>query len=127
MSRYKPFWQLLLIELAVLVVLVVSYHFHLPIGCPFKMLTGIPCPGCGGTRALMALLHGHIWEAIMTNPFSVLVILFAIIAPVWQFVDCYRNTKTLQRAMTSKWPTPALILIAVLVLANWIWNIYKGL
>ena len=28
-------------------------------GCIFHRLTGISCPGCGGTRALIALIDGH--------------------------------------------------------------------
>ncbi|MBQ6855594.1 MAG: DUF2752 domain-containing protein, partial [Lachnospiraceae bacterium] len=27
--------------------------------CMFRMLTGLYCPGCGGTRAVKALLTGH--------------------------------------------------------------------
>ncbi len=30
------------------------------IGCPFRYFLGIPCPGCGMTRALLALLRGDI-------------------------------------------------------------------
>jgi hypothetical protein len=32
--------------------------------CPFHTLTGLDCPGCGSTRALRALLHGH-WIAVL--------------------------------------------------------------
>ena len=32
--------------------------------CPFKMLTGWDCPGCGIQRAIHALFHGHFIEAI---------------------------------------------------------------
>src|SRR5690606_15006793 len=27
--------------------------------CPFKMMTGMDCPGCGATRSVNALLRGH--------------------------------------------------------------------
>ena len=36
----------------------------LPTLCPLRALTGVPCPGCGITRALCLCAHGHVWEAI---------------------------------------------------------------
>lgn len=36
--------------------------------CPFRLLTGLLCPGCGGTRALHALLHGDVAAAFAFNP-----------------------------------------------------------
>lgn len=36
--------------------------------CVFNMLTGLLCPGCGGTRALHALLHGDVAAAFAFNP-----------------------------------------------------------
>ena len=35
--------------------------------CPFNLLTGLQCPGCGTTRALHHLLHGRIREALHLN------------------------------------------------------------
>ncbi len=32
---------------------------------------GIYCPGCGGTRAVMALLEGRIWDSIYYHPIVV--------------------------------------------------------
>lgn len=36
--------------------------------CGFANLTGLPCPGCGMTRGLSALLHGDVVQAIRFNP-----------------------------------------------------------
>lgn len=37
--------------------------------CVFKLITGYDCPGCGFQRAVHALLHGRISEAIHYNLF----------------------------------------------------------
>ncbi len=48
--------------------------------CPVRFLTGLPCPGCGMTRAFCHLAHGHFISALQFNPFSFFVFLAAIIA-----------------------------------------------
>jgi len=35
--------------------------------CPFKLVTGLDCPGCGSMRGLHQLLHGHIGHAANYN------------------------------------------------------------
>ena len=35
--------------------------------CPFKMLTGLNCPGCGGLRMTHDLLHGDLAAAVVDN------------------------------------------------------------
>jgi uncharacterized protein DUF2752 len=41
--------------------------------CPLANLTGWPCPGCGITRALLALLHGNLGQALAIQPLSPLI------------------------------------------------------
>lgn len=36
--------------------------------CPFHRVTGLPCVACGGTRATVAFVHGHLEEALALNP-----------------------------------------------------------
>lgn len=36
--------------------------------CLFDRLLGIYCPGCGGTRALKALLHGRLLQSLWYHP-----------------------------------------------------------
>jgi hypothetical protein len=37
--------------------------------CPFRLLTGWNCPGCGALRMIHDLLHGHFAAAINDNVF----------------------------------------------------------
>jgi len=45
--------------------------------CPFFLLTGWYCPGCGSLRALHQLLHGNWGAAFVLNPLLVLALPFA--------------------------------------------------
>ncbi len=42
--------------------------------CTFHQLTGLQCPGCGSTRALHQLLHGHVVTALHLNALLVLAL-----------------------------------------------------
>lgn len=47
--------------------------------CPFHAVTGLYCPGCGGTRSMIALLHGHLGEALHDNPASPALVLVLVL------------------------------------------------
>lgn len=36
--------------------------------CLFRAVTGLYCPGCGGTRAVWYLLHGHFFLSFRFHP-----------------------------------------------------------
>ena len=57
-----------------------QYAFY-PI-CYFRAVTGWLCPGCGATRAMHQLLHGHVVEAARAN----LLIVAALPLTVWHGV-----------------------------------------
>lgn len=53
--------------------IVAAYYFWLrrflpQVPCIFLQMAGIYCPGCGGTRAVTALLHGRILQAVWYHP-----------------------------------------------------------
>lgn len=49
-----------------------------PVVCPFRLLTGLPCPGCGMTRAWVFAMHGQLRPALAANPFVVVALPAAI-------------------------------------------------
>lgn len=99
--------------------------------CMFKNVTGYPCPSCGTTRAVMLLLHGHLVESVLMNPLGLIVGALMLLIPSLIAFDLltgrdlllrlYRKTETVivKREIA--------ILLAVLIILNWIWNVQKGL
>lgn len=53
-----------------------------PVICPFRLLTGLPCPGCGLSRSWSALVHGDLGEALAQHAFGPLLFALAIAALV---------------------------------------------
>lgn len=109
-----------------------SASVHGAVGvCPIKHATGVPCPSCGSTRAVLSLLQGDFLDALYINPFGIIVAALMVIVPIWLIVDLvvqkptlfdgYRRVETVVRK-----PSVAIPLVA-LVVVNWIWNITKGL
>lgn len=103
-----------------------------PIGvCMIKHATGLPCPSCGSTRAIVLLSKGLWMDALVTNPFGYMIAFIMLLAPLWILFDIGTKRKTLfqfYKIIESRLKNPGLsIPLAVLVLINWIWNITKGL
>ena len=46
--------------------------------CPFKLLTGIPCPGCGITKSIISCYQGDLIKSLSYHIFGPLVILFCM-------------------------------------------------
>lgn len=62
-----------------------------PILCPVRLLTGVPCPGCGMTRAVASCVLGDWMGAFHHHPLAVpllgLAVVTALLAwcpPAWQ-------------------------------------------
>jgi hypothetical protein len=96
--------------------------------CPFRALTGHPCPGCGMTRAFCALMHGELWRAVKLNPFSPLLFLAAFIAWAKAAAAVFRAGRL--RSILARSPRPnafATSALLALVLAWWAARLAWGL
>jgi hypothetical protein len=78
-SRLAPFAKPAALFTAALTALVVLFRFppdrydFYP-RCPIYTYLHLQCPGCGTTRALSALLHGHLREALHQNPLTTILL-----------------------------------------------------
>jgi Protein of unknown function (DUF2752) len=53
---------------------------RLPLACPIRHLTGIPCPTCGVTRSFMAIAHGDWQQAISMHLFGPVLFVALLVA-----------------------------------------------
>ena len=49
------------------------------IHCPFRAITGVPCPTCGFTRALLALLRGDLMGSLRLHPMLIPVVVSVLL------------------------------------------------
>ncbi len=86
--------------------------------CPFKLLTGIPCPGCGGLRAANVLLQGDVLEALYINPLSCVVMIFLAILPFIYLYDEVADKKLVSNMLTQSWNGKITGIMFVVILRN---------
>lgn len=80
--------MLLTLFLGILVILLM-YIFGIP--CFFYKITNFYCPGCGFTRAVFALLHLNIYQALRYNVLIIIYIPLILYCIFYKFIlkrDC---------------------------------------
>lgn len=99
--------------------------------CLIKHTTGIPCPSCGSTRSVIALLQGDFLKSLQLNPLGLVVAMIMLVTPFWVLFDLATNKSALfsfYRRVEVILKKPGIaIFLSLLVIINWIWNISKGL
>ncbi|HEY5253537.1 MAG TPA: DUF2752 domain-containing protein [Acidobacteriaceae bacterium] len=88
--------------------------------CPVFTWLHLYCPGCGGTRALAALLHGRLIEAMHWNAMVVLLLPFA----TFYFVASY--WRAIRRA-DFQWPNVSSTSLAVILVCVGIFTVLRNL
>src|SRR5208283_1378309 len=99
------------------------------VGCLFRTITGLPCPSCGTTRSLIALMHGHVTESLSINSLGIIVGMALFIFPAGILYDIifksnlfFRFYQTLEKIIRKPWVAiPGILLL----LANWFLLIVK--
>ncbi len=92
-----------------------------PVLCPFRLLTSLPCPGCGLTRSFVAMGHGDLREAFHQHAFGPLF--YAIFAAfvALKLAELARRRLLLGPSAMSRLATAGRVLLAL-----WLpWSVWR--
>lgn len=93
------------------------------IGLPFcglRLLTGLPCPLCGGTRAAQAILGGNFSLAAQLNPLAFPVVGLLIAAVLVAAVELIRGRSLADwAALRTRWMAWTPLFLVLLLLIWW--------
>jgi hypothetical protein len=87
-----------------------SHQVFLP--CPFRALTGLYCPFCGGLRMVHDLAHGQLAAALHDDALALPLLLLAVLAWLNLAVGRWRG-RPVVRVRRPVWLYPALVVVLV--------------
>jgi hypothetical protein len=124
-SSLRPSWIVSSVALAVLTASRVFTPDSLPSipVCGFRRMTGLPCAGCGMTRACCCIAHGDFARAWSFHPFAFLVFGAACIALAWPFVERFAP----RARVGARWVLAAWFATAVAIFAYGALRIWRAL
>lgn len=128
-SRKPSWWEayclLLVLGAAVYIPLSYTFDFHLP-GAPTRELFNVPCPLCGGTRAVTALCLGRFGEAWEYNPLAIFVFSFLMLSILHWLVALVTRRRIAIEA-TKRQGRIFWLVISLIFIANWIYVLTAGM
>jgi hypothetical protein len=110
-----------------LLILVYAPNIHFSIPCVFKWVTGIPCPGCGLTRAIAMALRFNFIEAALTNILFLPLLAGAVTYFICALIEIIFNKPTIDyinSVLVKKW---VIVIAAALTAISWYYNIVRGI
>lgn len=87
-----------------------STHGFYPV-CEFHELTGLNCPGCGGTRAAYQLLHWHLVRALHDN--ALFVVSLAALAGRWTWFTLRKARNRSPKPFLPPWVLWTFLIVAI--------------
>ena len=61
--------------------------------CPFKMATGLPCPGCGITKSFISIYQGNWWKSLSYHIFGPLAFVLSFIVIFVLSIELFTGKK----------------------------------
>ena len=95
--------------------------FHQPGGpCAFRAATGVPCPGCGLSRAMVALLRGEWRAALAFHAFAPLGAFCALVLAIGALLPAPLRTRLAAHVAAFEERTGIAVWLAAAFLMYWL-------
>ena len=97
--------------------------------CVIKTIFQVPCPSCGGTRAIFMIINQQFIEAFKLNPLAYFMVLAFLFSFLLLINDFLRNKSSLYNNYIAfeHFVNKYKYVLLVLILLNWVWSIEKGI
>jgi hypothetical protein len=112
-------------SLCLLAVALATPGIQLPL-CVFKILTGIPCPTCGLTRAVIALSRGDVGRALWMNPLAAVAGIAALAYLAYAAAVLVLRLPRLRPVVTPLDARVLRVTAVTLFALNWAWLVFTG-
>ena len=88
MLENKLIKNIIIIGFPLLLAIVILWAacIRLPLPCALYMTTGLCCPTCGATRAVISIINGDILYALKCNAVVAILFLPATICGIWLYI-----------------------------------------
>ena len=94
--------------------------------CLLREWTGIPCPTCGTTRLIEALLSGDLLGALAWNPLVFLILTAVAVWAVLSAASFAFRLPTWRVAFSPRERTGARILAIAALVGGWAWVLWRN-
>jgi hypothetical protein len=95
--------------------------------CPIKFIFHIPCPGCGMSRAFIAIIELRLVDAFNLNILSIPLFIGLAIVGTLFIVDIILSTNYSDRILYIKLKPIHYGILFALTLLSWTMNIIRGI
>jgi hypothetical protein len=85
--------------------------------CPFYLLTGYKCPGCGSQRAIHHLLHFNVAGAFRENALLVLSLPYILLAFLFEYAGLKKRWPKVRKFLFG---FNAILILLVIVISWWV-------
>ncbi len=125
-TDHETLWASFAAALVVMFAAWVAFVDWPPVICPMHAITGWPCPTCGATRALLALVGGDPGRALRLNPLVATGLLLAVPYVGYAATVSLLGLPRLRCRVSARGARLARVVTITVIMANWVFLIADG-